>query len=113
MTRKILKLNSKGEKLYPFSLQKHAHDIEFKKNRTFNVRADMESGAIPWNDAEYDRLDKDYQELSDLLCVVLSGSRDGLTSWLTGSQLGKAKEVVAWAGMARAATQEAKRLTTR
>ena len=36
-------------KLYPFSVQKHAHDIEFRKNRVWNTLRDMESGEVPWD----------------------------------------------------------------
>jgi hypothetical protein len=45
-----------SKKLYPFSLQKHAHDIEFRKNRVFNIKCDMESGTVPMDNQKYSSL---------------------------------------------------------
>ena len=36
-------------RLYPFSTQKHAHEIEFALNRAHNIRHDMEVGEMPKN----------------------------------------------------------------
>lgn len=88
------------QKLYPFSLQKHAHDIEFRKNRIWCEMRDMEMGDVPWNDALYDKMSTLLDELRDLLTAVLN-SRDGRISYLTGQQIGLAKETVLWATSVR------------
>ena len=83
-----------NQKLYPFSMTKHAHDIEFAKNRTFNLAHDL------WmaGDAEAaERMDDLHDKYTALLCAVMDSSRDGRISWLTGPQLSLAKELVLWA----------------
>lgn len=89
-------------KLYPFSVQKHAHDIEFYHNRLFNTMCDMDSGEIPMDKARYDRIyDMYYGELMELYEAVLS-SRDGRIAYLTGKQIALAKRIVFWASEQRA-----------
>lgn len=90
-------------KRYPFSVQKHAHDIEFRMNRCFNILHDMQVGEIPWNDAEYERIDKLHDELQALLDSVMWNG-DGRVAWLTGKEISLAKETVIWASETRAAT---------
>ena len=90
-------------KLYPFSLQKHGHDIEFYHNRLFNTKCAMESGEIPMDakryDAIVDMLDGDLRELRE---EGLYNSRDGRICWLTGKQLNLAKRITFWASEERA-----------
>lgn len=81
---------------YPFSMQKHAHDIEFRKNRIFNEMHDMEMGEIPWDEEIYNKMEALLDKLKDLLDAVLN-SRDGKVSFLTGPQIKLAKETVLWA----------------
>ncbi len=89
-------------KTYPFSVRKHAHDIEFYRNRLFITMHDMESGEIPWDDDRYDRIhDMYYGPLEDLSNMMFS-SRDGITVQLTGSQIALAKRIVIWASETRA-----------
>lgn len=92
-------------KLYPFSLQKHGHDIEFYKNRLFNVIHDLRMG--DGNLSRIERLEAEYEEVTELLLAV-NNSRDGVVSYLTGPQIAKAKEVVFWASEQRAATMRQK-----
>lgn len=55
-------------KTYYFSVRKHAHDIEFYRNRLFNTMKDMESGEIPMDKKRYDRIYAMYNALQrDLL----------------------------------------------
>ena len=87
-------------KLYPFSM-KHAHDIEFYRNRLFNTMRDMENGEIEFDKARYDRICDLYEgDLTELYEAVLN-SRDGRVAYLTGSQIGLAKRIVAWASEQR------------
>lgn len=88
-------------KYYPFSVQKHAHSIEYRRNRVFCEMRDMEYGETPWNEKQYDQLCELHDQLTDLLEAVLN-SRDGRIAYLTGKQIGLAKETVAWASNSRA-----------
>lgn len=90
-------------KKYPFSVQKHAHDIEFRMNRCWNILRDMEMGDAPWDDAKYDSIDKLHDKLQSLLDSVMYNG-DGRVAWLTGPEIALAKETVAWAQETRAAT---------
>ena len=84
-------------KTYPFSTQKHAHDIEFYRNRLFNTMADMESGEIPMDTKRYDRIyEMYYGELEELYDAVCYNTRDGRISYLTGPQIALANKIVAW-----------------
>lgn len=90
-------------KLYPFSTQKHAHDVEFRRNRVFCILCDARSGEIEMTSDELDKLEDLHDRLTDLLEAVLN-SRDGRVCYLTGPQIALAKECVAWAGETRANT---------
>ena len=90
-------------KTYPFSTQKHAHDIEFYRNRLFNTMHDMESGEIPMDAKRYDRIYEMYNgELEELYNAVCYNTRDGRISYLTGPQIALAKKIVTWASETRA-----------
>ena len=92
-------------KLYPFSVQKHAHDIEFRCNRVFCEMHDMEVGETPYEARKYARMSDMRDELDDLLMAVLN-SRDGRIAYLTGKQIGLAKETVIWADSERSNRNE-------
>lgn len=85
-------------KRYPFSARKHAHDIEFARNRVFNLLYDARD-----NDTaeELEKLEKRHDELTDLLVAVMSSTDNNQIAWLTGPQIAKAKEVVIWADSER------------
>lgn len=89
-------------KLYPFSVQKHAHDIEFRINRVFCQIHDECCGETSMSEQEYQQLINLYDRLTDLLDAVLYNSRDGKVVYLTGPQIGLAKETVIWASNTRA-----------
>lgn len=86
------------QKLYPFSVQKHAHDIEYRRNFVFCRMADSNTGVI--SEIHFNDLHKLHQDLTSLLLAV-KDSRDGKVAYLTGKQIGLAKETVAWAANAR------------
>jgi hypothetical protein len=92
------------QKLYPFSLSKHAHDIEFFRNRVFIILREMESGERPMDNQMYDKLSDLYDGPLEELSEALYNSRDGYICWLTGKQIGLAKKCVAWAHETRVAT---------
>ena len=86
-------------KLYPFSTQKHAHDIEYRRNRAYIEMRDYEDD-FKFDDTYY-KLRTLYDDLTDLLQAVLN-SRDGKICYLTGKQIGLAKESVLWSANRRA-----------
>ncbi len=87
----------KTDKRYPFSIQKHGHDIEFYNNRLHNIMGAMRNGEMPYDEIRYNRIEKMcYGELSDLM-DALHGFTDGKTVYLTGQQIELAKRIVAWA----------------
>lgn len=81
-------------KLYPFSVQKYAHDIEFYKNAIFCELHD----AI--DSATYDRLYDLHTKLIELLQAIKGGN--GRVAYLTGTQYGLAKDCIVWATERRA-----------
>lgn len=89
-------------KLYPFSTAKHAHDIEYRYNRVKNELCDYFDGELELSNDEFDALCDLKEALTDLLEAVLN-SRDGRICYLTGKQIGLAKECVMWATNSRAA----------
>lgn len=93
------------EKLYPFSVVKHAHDIEFYHNRLYNTMRNMESGEIPMDKKRYNSIcNLYYGELQELYEMMFN-SRDGRIVYLTGKQIGLAKKIVEWASNTRYNTQ--------
>lgn len=90
-------------KLYPFSVQKHAHDIEFRRNRVFIEMREIEDGERKLPLEEIERMELLYDDLTELLEAVMD-SRDGRIAYLTGKQIGLAKECVAWARERRASS---------
>lgn len=91
------------QKLYPFSTRKHAHDIEFYRNRLYNTMCAMERGDMPMDGERYDRIYDFYNgELEELYDAVCFNTRDGIVSYLTGKQIALAKQIVLWASETRA-----------
>ena len=89
-------------KRYPFSVRKHAHDIQLFRNWAYNTMYDMRDGEIPWDNNFADWYESNYDgKLSDLYELMFS-SGDGNIVYLTGEQIGLAKEIVAWAYNKRA-----------
>lgn len=91
-----------SNKLYPFSTAKHAHDIEYRRNRVYIEMRESEDDRDKKFDDTYYALCDLYDELTDLLQAVLN-SRDGRVCYLTGKQYGLAQECVMWASNRRAA----------
>lgn len=93
-------------KKYPFNVEKHAHDLMFQSNRAYNIIHDMEVGTIPFDEAEYSRLEK----LRDDLSEVERHFTTYPISFLSGRLYGIAITATVWASEQRAATQDRKRL---
>lgn len=92
---------TKNTKLYPFSATKHAHDIEYRRNRVKNELCDYFSGDLDLSDNEFNALCELEEKLTKLLLAVLN-SWNGRVCYLTGEQIGLAKECVEWARSNRA-----------
>jgi len=90
-------------KLYPFSAHKHAHDIELVLNRAKNTIGYMEMGEMPMDIKEHARLEKLVDTLGDVLSSIIGTCRDGKIAYLSGSQIGLAKEAVMMAAEIRGA----------
>ena len=95
-------LSKKKPKLYPFSAEKHAHDIEFRKNRVANELHDLLNSEGTADGNQIDKMEALLNDLRNLLSVILGTCRDGKIAYLTGPQIALAKESVAWAAEARA-----------
>lgn len=80
----------KNKKNYPFSVRKHAHDIEFRRARAWN---ELHDGGYT-----NDRLRALVEKLDELRSLF-SGSP--AVVWLTGTQYRLAQESVAWAAANR------------
>lgn len=90
-----------NEKLYPFSVAKHAHDIEYYHNHLYITMRDMEDGDTPMDVDRYDRIyDLYYGELQELYEKMFD-SPDGRIVYLTGKQISLAKKIVFWASERR------------
>lgn len=91
-----------AEKRYPFNIQKNVHSIEYWRNRVFCEMREAEMDVnVPL--AECERLEHLHDDLTELLEAALD-SRDGRIAYLTGPQIGLAKECVVWADNQRAAS---------
>lgn len=81
------------QKLYPFSIRKHGHDLAFRRNRAMNERYDMEC-----NGTLNARMDEQLTALIDALGDIMCTYPDNKgIIWLTGKEYGLAKESVMWA----------------
>lgn len=80
------------EKVYPFNIENHAHDINFLRNRLYNIMCDKESNGI---DSSYET------SYRDKLSEILDAPRKGDIVFLTGKQLKLAREAVGWAASQR------------
>ena len=80
-------------KRYPFNMFKHAHDLEFRRNRAKNeLYTKQVSGALKAGEEEkYEKL------IEDLGKITLYFPDSKGIIWLTGKEYGLAKESVCWA----------------
>lgn len=82
-----------SKKLYPFSMRKHGHDLEFRRNRAMNeLWAKQDAGTL--SAAE----ERQYEELIDRLAEITLHYPDsnGIV-WLNGRDWALAHESMMWA----------------
>lgn len=87
-------------KTYKFSARKHAHDIEFRRNRLKNDISAVENGEVKVDRQTYIKMLALLDELTELLEAVMYSS-NGIVCELTGKQYGLAIETVCWADSQR------------
>lgn len=88
-------------KRYPFNAQKHAHDIEYRRDAVFCQYHDLETD-LTADDKVVCALARLYSDLTNLL-LAIKGNADGRgIVFLTGAQIGLAKDTILWAGGRRA-----------
>ena len=80
-------------KRYPFNLQKHAHDIEFRRNRAKNELYTKQMNGV-LKDGEEEKYE---QLIEDLGNITLYFPDNKGIIWLTGKEYGLANESVGWA----------------
>ena len=86
----VEKRNAKGEKLYPFSIEKNAHNWELVKNYSRNKICDMESGEIPMDEKQYAKYESWDEQATSLLA---NWSFFGPIAWMPGKEYGKARDI--------------------
>lgn len=82
-------------KRYPWNAERHAHDIEFRKCRAQNELSEKEGNGT-LTAAERDQYEEVIEKCIDVLCECRGRDYRGIV-WLTGAQIGWAKECVGWA----------------
>lgn len=101
------KFDKEGNKLYPFSLEKNAHNVEFRYNRISCVLDDMYMGEIEATSEEIDKLEAEKEKVFEVYNMMFGAGSSII--WLTGKQYNVARECVIWATETRAETQIQKR----
>ena len=86
--------NAKGEKLYPFSMKKYGHDIEYAYNFLRNVYDEMLVGEKEWDDNTY----YSFESIRDIYSRAISAP----VFWATGKEIGNLKRWALWAESRRA-----------
>lgn len=75
------------KKLYPFNTEKNQHNFMLIENVCRNRMDDMNMGEIPYNEAEYNELEKTAEKAGELFCLELP------IAWLPWEQWKDAKEI--------------------
>ena len=86
-----------AKKLYPFSMSKHAHDLELARNVLFNYYI--------CNDEASAKLKKWAEDRREKLGNILLKS-NGYVAWLTGEEYGLANKAMSWAVSFRVAAND-------
>lgn len=86
---RTLRTNSKGEKLYPISGQKHQHNFQLVGDIMFNRACDAKDAG---DMAAYNRLMERKQRADNYFCMVGAG-----VGWFTGKQYADAMAMINWA----------------
>lgn len=75
------------KKLYPFNMAANQHNFSFVSDICYNRIHDMEFGEIPWDDAEYDRLQARKEKAERFFCWAEP------VAWLPWEDWKDAKEI--------------------
>jgi hypothetical protein len=74
-------------KLYPFSTNKNQHNFMLVKNRCYNTMYDMDTGNIPYDKAEYNKLYELSQKADEFFGLPLP------IAWLDWKTVREAKKI--------------------
>lgn len=76
------------KKMYPFDMLNNQHNFELISNICYNRMRDMENGEIPFDDAEYERMEALKSKAERLFCMM-----NAPVTWLVGEDYRDAKEL--------------------
>ena len=82
-------------KRYPWNAERNAHDVLFRKNRAWNELSEKEGNGTLTAD-ERDQYEEVIEKCNEILGICVGRDYRGIV-WLTGAQIGWAKECVGWA----------------
>jgi hypothetical protein len=100
--KKEQKIMTNTKKLYPFSLVKHGHDIEFRYNRLKNIECDYFDGGTELTPEEFNRLETELEAVTEAYKIILNTHSNGKVVWVDGETLAILKRCVFWADNERA-----------
>jgi hypothetical protein len=83
-----------NQKLYPFSLRRDGYAIEYAIDEIDIKLIAIESGDAPHDPDEWEKLNHHHDKLTDLLAAIYSTADHMGVAWLTGAQIGLAKEAI-------------------
>lgn len=92
----VTKYDSNGKKLYPLSVEKHQHNVDFAITRMKNLLSEAEDAG---NFQEARKLEEKLDEYNELWPYVMG---NGGNNWVPGWVIGKVKEITLWANEVRA-----------
>jgi len=81
-------------KRYPFSLRKHAHDLEYRRNKAKNEMYDKDANGT-LTESERDAYENLIDDLARIISLYFPDSRGVV--WLSGKEWALAHESVLWA----------------
>lgn len=82
-------------KRYPWNAERNAHNVVFRKNRAWNELAE-EEGNGTLTAAKRARYEEVIDKCNEVLGMCINRDHRGIV-WLTGAQIGWAKECTCWA----------------
>ena len=84
--------NSKGEKLYPFSVRRNGHNIELAYNHQWLICREMEDGEREWDNRAFEQMER----ISEAYCAITPCGADGI-AWVNGKTYAVLKDASDWA----------------
>lgn len=89
MTTATVRRNSKGEKLYPFSMLKYGHNIELAYNHQWIICQEMIDGERDWDEKAFENRDR--------ITEVYENAIGNAIYWATGKEYAILRDASVWA----------------